>query len=134
MKQWSQCCVNNGRSGILPKSLKFKSPINSVARKKLAKTFDFQYLKLRRNESHFSINFSYNQIKKLEEKLRAEVDLEDFKIIRQYYETVTRKQPKQLLEQSDDKLTQLKSSTGRRNRTENADSKWVINISKHRLT
>ena len=28
----------------------------------------------------------------------------------------------------------MKSSIGRRNRTENADSKWVINISKHRLT
>ena len=118
----------------MPKSSKFKSPINSVAGKKLAKTSGFRYLKLLFNESHFWINFSYNEIEKLEEKLRAEIDLEDFKIIKQYYETVTRKQHKQLLEHSDDKLTQLKSSTGRGNRTENADSKWVINISKHRLT
>ena len=99
----------------------------------MAKTFGFWYLKLRINESHFWINFSYNEIEKLEEKLRAEIDLEVFKIIRQYYETVTRKQHKQLLEHSDDKLTQLKSSTGRKNRTENTDSKWVINISKHQL-
>ena len=69
------------REDILPKSLKFKSPINSVARKKLAKTFAFRYLKRRINELHFWINFSYNEIKKLEEKLRAVVDLEDFKII-----------------------------------------------------
>ena len=47
---------------ILPKSLKFKSPINSVAGKKLAKTFGLRYLKLRINESHFWINFSYNEI------------------------------------------------------------------------
>ena len=60
--------------------------------------------------------------------------MEDFKIIKQYYETVTRKQHKQLLKHSDDKLTQLKSFTGRKNRTENTDSKWVINISKHGLT
>ena len=45
------------REDILPKSLKFKSPINSVAGKKLAKTFGFRYLKLRINESHFWINF-----------------------------------------------------------------------------
>ena len=81
----------------MPKSLHFKSPINSVAGKKLAKTFGFWYLKLRINESHFWINFSYNEIEKLEEKLRAEIDLEDFKIIRQYYETVTRKQPNSYL-------------------------------------
>ena len=118
----------------MPKSLKFKSPTNSVVGKKLAKTFGFWYLKLRINESHFWINFFYNEIEKLEEKLKAEIDLEDLKIIRQYYETVTRKQHKQLLEHSDEKLTQLKSSTGKKNRTENADSKWVINISKHRLT
>ena len=31
-------------------------------------------------------------------------------------------------------LTQLKSSTGRRNRSEISDSKWVINMSKHWLT
>ena len=102
--------------------------------KKLAETFGFRHLKLRISKSHFWINFSYNEIEKLEEKLRAEIDLEDFKIFGQYYETVTRKEHKQLLKHSDDELTQLKSSTGRRNRIENADSKWVINISKHRLT
>ena len=122
------------RGDIVPKSLKFKCLINSVTGKKLAEAFGFRYLKLRINESHFWINFSYNEIEELEEKLKAKVDLEAFKIIRQYYKTVTRKQHKQLLEHSDGKLTLLKSSTGRRNPTENADTRWVINISKHRLT
>ena len=109
-----------------------KACFSSLVR--LEGTFFVEFRTLTINESHFWINFSYNEIEKLEEKLRGEIDLEDFKIIRQYYKIVTRKQHKQLLEHSDDKLTQLKSSSGRRNRTENADSKWLINISKHRLT
>ena len=42
------------RKNILPKSLKFQSPINSVAGKKLAKTFGFRYLKLRINDVIYS--------------------------------------------------------------------------------
>ena len=46
---YNHSCI---REDILPNSLQFKSPINTVAGKKLAGKFGFNFLKLRINESH----------------------------------------------------------------------------------
>ena len=46
----------------LPKTLRFKSPLNTAARRRLARNFGFRFIKLRINESHHWIRTSLSKV------------------------------------------------------------------------
>ena len=125
------------REQVLPRSLEFKSPINTVAGKKLTRNFGFRFLKLRINKSHHWIRISVKTIKRIKTKLQKTLSQCDYEMVLDWSNLNVKKLSIQLKSHYRSKINKLLEYT-RNNKTckkyTNQQKNWVINLSKHELT
>ena len=128
---YNHSCI---RKGVLPRSLQFKSHINTTAGKKLAKKFGFKYLKLLINESqsHHWIRIYEVRIFSILRQYSAFMSEEFFNVIKLRIESMKQKSYANLLSYYEKKL-EKQLGTGTRSIAVTPKNKWVINLSKHKL-
>ena len=124
---YNHSCI---RKGISPRSLQFKSPINTAAGKKLAKKFGFKYLKLRINESHHWIRNYEARISSILHQFSAFMPEEFLNVIKLRIESMKQKIYADLLSYYEKKL---EKQLGTKSNVVTPKNKWVINLSKHKL-
>ena len=128
------------RHKVLPRSLVFKSPINTFAGKKLTRQFGFRFLKLRINESHYWIRMANHDIKETLKCLQSLVNPDDYNLL---LDMALKKKEQvfgELMSRSNNKLDKIISASfGQLNNKDSTscnstNKNWVINLSSHDLS
>ena len=69
------------RKDYLPKNLRFKSPLNTAAGRRLARNFGFRFIKLRINESHHWIRTSLSKIADITRRILNAMTKKDYEFV-----------------------------------------------------